>query len=147
MAAAPTLLLLLFLLSLSPAARVKSHEESGPWTCESSEISIEAEFNPGIVTLDGHADDWDSVEGSEFSLLPALDPDEDKAYEGGKMTVKVRTSNYPLIRSVKCLVTQLICSFGCDCSSCRVILVDLWLPGLCNERLFLKVSVALEEIA
>ncbi|KAG8648484.1 uncharacterized protein LOC110620880 isoform X2 [Manihot esculenta] len=48
----------------------------------------EAEFRPGIVTLDGHADDWNDIDGFEFSLLPALDPDDDKEYKGGKMTVK-----------------------------------------------------------
>jgi hypothetical protein len=28
------------------------------------------------VTVDAHSDDWDSVEASEFALLPALDPEE-----------------------------------------------------------------------
>lgn len=88
-AAALLLPLLLLLLSLSPIARVGSHQESGEWSCESdSEVLIEAAFRPGAITLDGHGDDWKDVEGSEFSLLPALDPDEDKEYGGGKMTVK-----------------------------------------------------------
>ncbi|KAL8170371.1 hypothetical protein V2J09_022175 [Rumex salicifolius] len=68
---------------------VKSHNESGEWNCESDSGSqIVAEFRPGTVTLDGHADDWKEVDGVEFSLLPALDPHEDDAYTGGKMTVK-----------------------------------------------------------
>ncbi|XP_047336807.1 uncharacterized protein LOC124940338 [Impatiens glandulifera] len=68
---------------------VASHEESGVWSCDPQpEIRVEAEFRPGIITLDGHVDDWKDVEGSEFSLLPALDPDADKEYTGGKMTVK-----------------------------------------------------------
>lgn len=54
-----------------------------------SNVRVLAEYLPGVVTVDGHADDWDDVEGSEFPLLPALDPDEDKAYAGGQMTVKV----------------------------------------------------------
>ncbi|KAL3717702.1 hypothetical protein ACJRO7_009182 [Eucalyptus globulus] len=88
-AAALLLPLLLLLLSLSPIARVGSHQESGEWSCESDpEVRIEAAFRPGAITLDGHGDDWKDVEGSEFSLLPALDPDEDKEYGGGKMTVK-----------------------------------------------------------
>lgn len=67
-----------------------SHQESGDWSCESdSGIRVQAEFRPGIVTLDGHADDWNDIDGFEFSLLPALDPDDDKEYKGGKMTVKV----------------------------------------------------------
>ena len=53
------------------------------------DVQILAEYKPGVVTVDGHADDWAEVDGSEFSLLPALDPDADKAYGGGKMTVKV----------------------------------------------------------
>ena len=40
--------------------------------------------------MDGHSDAWAGVEASEFALLPALDPDEDKAYSGGKVAVKVR---------------------------------------------------------
>ncbi|CAI9103552.1 OLC1v1002055C1 [Oldenlandia corymbosa var. corymbosa] len=68
---------------------VTSHEESGDWHCEpDSESRVVAEFKPGVVTLDGHADDWEDVYGFDFPLLPALDPDQDKAYNGGKMTVK-----------------------------------------------------------
>lgn len=48
-----------------------------------------AEFRPGFVTLDGHADDWADIDGFDFPLRPALDPDEDKEYKAGKMTVKV----------------------------------------------------------
>ncbi|KAL1293777.1 hypothetical protein HN51_054425 [Arachis hypogaea] len=69
--------------------RVDSHEESGEWSCESnSEIRVEAEFRPGVVTLDGHADEWKDIDYSQFRLLPALDPDDDKEFKGGKMTVK-----------------------------------------------------------
>ncbi|XP_044501469.1 uncharacterized protein LOC123222654 [Mangifera indica] len=68
---------------------VNSHEESGEWSCDSkSEIRVQAEFKLGLITLDGHADDWEGIGGSEFSLLPALDPDDDREYKGGKMTVK-----------------------------------------------------------
>ncbi|KAA8536733.1 hypothetical protein F0562_029211 [Nyssa sinensis] len=77
------------ILASTPIGQVNSHQESGEWRCESdSEIQVLAEYKAGIVTLDGHADDWKDVEGSEFSLLPALDPDEDHEYKGGKMTVK-----------------------------------------------------------
>ncbi|XP_022153329.1 uncharacterized protein LOC111020848 [Momordica charantia] len=85
----PLLLALLLLSAFAPIRPVKSHQESGEWRCESdSEIGVVAEFRPGIVTLDGHADDWKDIDGFEFSLLPALDPDDDKEYSGGKMTVK-----------------------------------------------------------
>ncbi|XP_057464679.1 uncharacterized protein LOC130754475 [Actinidia eriantha] len=68
---------------------VKSHEESGEWSCESdSESRVAAEFRPGLVTLDGHADDWKGVDGFDFPLLPAVDPDDDHKYSGGKMTLK-----------------------------------------------------------
>ncbi|TKY52445.1 hypothetical protein E2542_SST23967 [Spatholobus suberectus] len=80
-------LLVLFLLGL--AAWVESHEESGHWSCESgSEIRVEAEFKPGVVTLDGHAEDWKDIDGSHFPLLPALDPDAENEFTGGKMRVK-----------------------------------------------------------
>lgn len=82
--------LLLLLLCSNSIGRVSSHQESGEWNCESdSEIQVEAEFRPGLVTVDGHADDWKDIDGFEFSLLPALDPDEDHEYKGGKVTVKV----------------------------------------------------------
>jgi len=84
-------LLLLFLLGLG--ARVDSHEESGPWSCDSeSEIRVEAGFKPGVITLDGHADDWKDIDGSYFPLLPALDPDAENELKGGKMSVKVSNS-------------------------------------------------------
>lgn len=50
---------------------------------------MEAEFRPGLVTVDGHTDDWKDIDGFEFSLLPATDPHEDHEYKGGKVTVKV----------------------------------------------------------
>ena len=85
------LVLLLSVLGSSWIGWVNSHQESGEWSCESDEeISIEAEFKPGFITLDGHADDWKDIDGLDSSLLPALDPDDDKKYTGGKMTVKVR---------------------------------------------------------
>ncbi|GMP55555.1 hypothetical protein CsSME_00020339 [Camellia sinensis var. sinensis] len=59
------------------------------WSCESDpEARGAAEFSPGLVTLDGHADDWKNVAGFEFSLLPALDPHPNHEYKGGKMIVK-----------------------------------------------------------
>lgn len=70
--------------------QANSHTESGEWSCElESEIRVQAEFGPGLITLDGHADDWKDIDGFEFSLLPALDPDAENEYKGGKMTVKV----------------------------------------------------------
>ncbi|XP_022728069.1 uncharacterized protein LOC111283734 [Durio zibethinus] len=83
------LLLALLVLSSWETRRVSSHEESGVWSCESkSEIRVQADFRPGVITLDGHADDWKDIDGFEFSLLPALDPDQDHEYKDGKMTVK-----------------------------------------------------------
>lgn len=82
----------LFVLSLLGSAlirRVNSHEESGEWSCNSGlETQLVAEFRPGIVTLDGRTDDWKDIDGFEFALLPALDPDAENEYKGGKMTVK-----------------------------------------------------------
>ncbi|RZB85137.1 hypothetical protein D0Y65_025670 [Glycine soja] len=80
-------LLMFFLLGLG--TRVESHEESGHWSCESeSEIRVEAEFKYGVITLDGHTDDWKDIDGSYFPLLPALDPDAENEFKGGKITVK-----------------------------------------------------------
>ncbi|MBA0704298.1 hypothetical protein Golax_016566 [Gossypium laxum] len=84
-----SLLTLLVLLGSGLTRRVTSHEESGEWSCESnSEIQVLADFAPGVITLDGHADDWKDIDGFDFSLLPALDPHEDHEYKDGKMTVK-----------------------------------------------------------
>ncbi|MBA0656215.1 hypothetical protein Goklo_008592 [Gossypium klotzschianum] len=85
------LLLLAFLVfGFGLTRRVNSHEESGERSCvsNSEEMHIQADFKPGIITLDGCANDWEDIDGSEFSLRPALDPDEDHEYKDGKMTVK-----------------------------------------------------------
>lgn len=88
------MLRVLLLLSFSLLiARVSAHEESGEWKCESdSESQLAAEFRPGLVTVDGNTEDWDDVDGYEFSLLPALDPDQEHEYQAGKMTLKVHNS-------------------------------------------------------
>nr|POE86184.1 hypothetical protein CFP56_07291 [Quercus suber] len=79
---------ILFFISVS-IERVNSHQESGEWSCESgSEIRVDAEFKPGLISLDGQAEDWKDIDGFEFSLLPALDPHPDHEYKAGKMTVK-----------------------------------------------------------
>ncbi|KAL6968647.1 hypothetical protein U1Q18_034447 [Sarracenia purpurea var. burkii] len=82
-------LLVLAVLGSIRVRPVNSHQETGTWSCEPEpDIRVQAAFRPGIVTLDGHVDDWKDIDGFEFSLLPALDPDADKEYPGGKMTVK-----------------------------------------------------------
>ncbi|KAF7804938.1 heme-binding protein [Senna tora] len=83
------ILFVLFFLASASIGEVYSHEESGEWNCGSnSEIRVQVQFKPGVITLDGHADDWKDVDGSEFPLLLALDPDAENEYKGGKMTVK-----------------------------------------------------------
>ncbi|PPS15519.1 hypothetical protein GOBAR_AA05045 [Gossypium barbadense] len=71
------LLLAFLVFGFGLTRRVNSHEESGEWSCvsNSKEMHIQADFKPGIITLDGCADDWEDIDGSEFSLH-------------GKMTVK-----------------------------------------------------------
>ncbi|KAH7516958.1 uncharacterized protein LOC107426135 [Ziziphus jujuba] len=82
-------LLLLSLFSSALIGAVISHEEKGEWSCDSDlDIRVAAGFRPGLVTLDGHADDWKDIDGFEFSLLPALDPDAENEYKAGKLTVK-----------------------------------------------------------
>lgn len=81
---------LFFCFLIFGSTQLKAHEESGPWGCDPDpEKRVGAEFKPGIITLDGHADDWESVDGFEFSLLPALDPDQENEFKGGKMNIKV----------------------------------------------------------
>lgn len=84
------LLLLVLIFASTQPQLVNSHEEKGEWSCESpSDARVHAEFRPGMVTLDGHADDWEYIDGFEFPLLLAVDPDAENEYEGGKMIVKV----------------------------------------------------------
>lgn len=83
------LLFVAFLL-IFETEKVVSHQESGEWSCESdSEIQVMADYKPGLITLDGRNDDWKDIDGSEFPLRPALDPDADHEYSDGQMTVKV----------------------------------------------------------
>ncbi|KAI0529131.1 hypothetical protein KFK09_001678 [Dendrobium nobile] len=72
------------------AAPHEGHDDvAAAGSCEvSPDVRIVADYRPGIISVDGHADDWAGVEGSEFSLLPALDPDADKEYTGGKISIK-----------------------------------------------------------
>ncbi|ERN03117.1 hypothetical protein AMTRI_Chr02g220920 [Amborella trichopoda] len=68
----------------------EAHNEHGePAHCESlPDATIQADYMPGSITLDGHPEDWSNVDGFSFSLLPALDPDEENQYPGGRITVK-----------------------------------------------------------
>ncbi|KAH9290372.1 hypothetical protein KI387_034489, partial [Taxus chinensis] len=69
-----------------------SHNENGAFDCDSDgDAKIEAAYLPGIVTLDGKADDWDddNIMGYTFPLLPALSPnDHENRYKDGQMTLK-----------------------------------------------------------
>lgn len=103
---------------------VNSHEESGEWSCDSDpETRVQAEYKPGIITLDGHADDWKYVDGFEFSLLPALDPDQENAYKGGKMTVKVFLTSTIIYLSVYICIHRCFLSGFWVCLHVRVRLV------------------------
>ncbi|VAH90230.1 unnamed protein product [Triticum turgidum subsp. durum] len=79
--------LLLVAAALVACAAAHEHHGEAP-ICAGGGGRVVAEFRPGEVTLDGHPADWEAVEASEFALLPALDPDDDKAYTGGKVAVK-----------------------------------------------------------
>ncbi|KAF9619853.1 hypothetical protein IFM89_009604 [Coptis chinensis] len=84
--------LFLFSLFITPQLIrfVISHQERGAWSCESNtETRFQAVYKPGIITVDGQGQDWKDIDGFQVSLLPALDPHQDDAYQGGKMTVKV----------------------------------------------------------
>ncbi|XP_051118734.1 uncharacterized protein LOC127242975 [Andrographis paniculata] len=84
------LLIAIVLLAQDWIWQVLSHQEAEDWHCDSSSgILVQAEFRPGIITVDGKVDDWKDVKESEFSLLLAVDPDPDKEYNAGKMTLKV----------------------------------------------------------
>jgi hypothetical protein len=68
---------------------IQSHNEAGGFHCDSSATAqIQADYMPGIITLDGKSQDWNKIPGNSFPLRPALDPDEDKEYTCGKMIVK-----------------------------------------------------------
>lgn len=96
---------------------VSSHQESGEWHCDpDSESRVSAEFKPGIITLDGHADDWNDIYGFEFPLLPALDPDQDKEYKGGKLMVKVAAVDFLMMKSFTFLEIKFWVFFRFSCS-------------------------------
>ncbi|RWW63044.1 hypothetical protein BHE74_00029812 [Ensete ventricosum] len=104
------LLLLVAVLFLSSTIRLggahEHDEEEDESSCEQSpDVRVDAEFRPGIVTVDGRAEDWADVDGPQLALLPALDFDEDKAYGGGPMTVKVKGFVFLTIREVESGIT------------------------------------------
>ncbi|MQM05913.1 hypothetical protein Taro_038730 [Colocasia esculenta] len=87
--------LLLLLLLVSPPIRIsEAHEghdegEEQGGGCEMSpDVRVVAEYRPGVVTVDGHGDEWADIDAFEFALLPALDFDKDKAYADGKIAMK-----------------------------------------------------------
>lgn len=86
---------LVTILIFAQTGILNSHHEAAHWSCDSNtDTHVQAHFNPGRITLDGQVDDWKDIDGSAFSVLPALDPDADKAYNGGKMTVKVLVNSF-----------------------------------------------------
>lgn len=102
-------LVLLSLLLLT--VQSTSHEEPGEWSCEPDlEARVIAEFNPAIVTIDGRGEDWKYVDGFEFSLLPALDPDQENEYKSGKMSFKVTLFD-ALIESFNPGLIHIVCSW------------------------------------
>ncbi|KMZ69661.1 Heme binding protein [Zostera marina] len=82
--------LIVFWLLLSALRWVESHEgHESASTCHSNQdVMISANYLPGVVTVDGRAEDWAAIDGVEFDLRPALDWDQDKSYSGGQMTLK-----------------------------------------------------------
>ncbi|EPS61876.1 hypothetical protein M569_12919, partial [Genlisea aurea] len=83
-----TLLVSSVVVSFAPFAA--SHHDSGNWHCDpDAESRIDAQFRPGVVTLDGRADEWSNIDGFEFPLLPALEPDPNQEYKSGKLALKV----------------------------------------------------------
>lgn len=72
----------------------REEEGHGGGSCGThADVRIQANYRPGVITLDGRADDWAQVDAFDFSLLPALHPDAGDSYRHGKMTVKV----FPLL--------------------------------------------------
>ena len=89
----PRGVLSLLVISLSIFHVSNAHEDhdggSGSGCSLSGDAHLVAEFRPGVVTVDGIGKEWDDFDGFEFSLFPALDFDLDKAFPGGKASVKV----------------------------------------------------------
>ncbi|CAN6469029.1 unnamed protein product [Victoria cruziana] len=82
--------LMMMVVVVMMIGRVEGHNDAGEGGhCDSNpEYRIQAEYKAGGMNVDGHADDWNDVDGFSFPLLPALDPDEDKQYPGGSVKVK-----------------------------------------------------------
>ncbi|KAL7172004.1 hypothetical protein ACSBR2_031657 [Camellia fascicularis] len=66
----------LLVLSVLVSFRVglmNSHQESTEQSYDPDpDIRLRASFRPGIITLDGHVDDCNGIDGFQFSLLPLL---------------------------------------------------------------------------
>ncbi|KAF5931453.1 hypothetical protein HYC85_032326 [Camellia sinensis] len=66
----------LLVLSVLVSFRVRlvnSHQESSERSCNPDpDIRLRASFRPGIITFDDHVDEWNGIDGFQFSLLPPL---------------------------------------------------------------------------
>ncbi|URE19900.1 Fip1 motif [Musa troglodytarum] len=127
------LLLLLAVLFLSSTIRLggahEHDEEEDESSCEQNpDVRVDAEFRPGIVTVNGRAEDWAYIDGPQLALLPALDFDEDKAYGGGSMTVTVRLSD-----DYKCPSVALMFQVG-ENATYQNMGGCPNLPGTCTEK-------------
>ncbi|CAA6653961.1 unnamed protein product [Spirodela intermedia] len=104
----PLLFLLLFLLSpAAPPARAHPrydhhhhlhnedhhHSHHGDYDFEEVDdedcvlargVRLAADYVPGVVAVDGRADEWADVAGTTLPMLPALEPDDvDEVYPKG----------------------------------------------------------------
>ncbi len=126
------------------------HGSMGPVCMRNIGVKLQASYLPGIITVDGDADDWSVVDGHSFMLLQAITDDAAQPYPEGdhSMQIKVRSSPLSLcafaLKKIILRVFLLGFSSGANEILLQNIAIKLWiLPRKQNFRGFFLGTLAI----
>lgn len=72
------------------------HGSTGPVCMRNIGVKLQASYLPGIITVDGDADDWSVVNGHSFMLLQAITDDAAHPYPAGDHSMQIKVRSSPL---------------------------------------------------
>jgi hypothetical protein len=72
------------------------HGSTGPVCMRNIGVKLQASYLPGIITVDGDADDWSVVDGHSFMLLQAITDDAAHPYPEGDHSMQIKVRSSPL---------------------------------------------------
>ncbi|CAK9868417.1 unnamed protein product [Sphagnum jensenii] len=69
------------------------HGSTGPVCMRNIGVELQASYLPGIITVDGDADDWSVVDGHSFTLLQAITDDAAHPYPEGDHSMQIKVAH------------------------------------------------------